>query len=293
MLALLINGVFHWGFSVRIVTESAGAQYYPYPPPSTLIGALAYGISTLAGLPECRLSTDGKRVTLISTAALAYDAVRWATFAFSDEFSGMKRSAATGYSDFIRAFRLPYQRGARHVWEQSDMWYGVNAHGKVYACGAGFKAFYLIEEGLLRRLGLSEDDLLTAAYSVTRIGARESLVSVCTVKLTKDVRVLTAEKVREPFETEFYFPSRLAEDIENAETVHLPKLNARLWEFRPESPVALHDHEEYYVPSSLGFVLKPGSIRVRKLADEGALIDARFNVDKVERVVVPAEVVKP
>jgi CRISPR-associated protein Cas5a/b/c len=290
MLALLVKGAFHWGFSVRIVTESAGAQYYPYPPPSTLIGALTYGLSAVAGLPECRLSADA---ALMSSAASMYGIVRWAAFAFSDGTSVVQRSAAIGYSDFIKAFRLPYQRGARHTWEQRDMWYGVSAHGKVYACGSGFKALYLIDEGRLKGLGVSDSDLLTAAYSIVRIGARESLVSVAAAEASRDVTVSMAGEVKAPFETEYYFPARLAEDVEEAETVHLPRLDVRLWEFRPEGPVALHDHEGYYVPSSLAFILRPGRVRVKKLAEGGALLTARFDDDRVERLVVPSEAVGP
>jgi len=293
MLALLVRGLFHWGFSARIITESAGAQYYPYPPPSTLIGALAYGVNVVKGLPECNLLASGKGVTLVSSSALVYDAVPWATFAFSDELSAVRRSAALGYSDFIRAFRLLYQRVDRHKWEQSDMWYGVNAHGKVYACGAGFKAFYLVDEKRSKDLGLSYRDLLTAACSIVRIGAREGLVSVISVEASRDVKVFSAEEAKVPFETEYYFPARLAEDtVEEAEVVHLPRLDKKLWEFRPEDPLGLHEHEEYYAPSSLGLIIRPGKMRVNRLTGEGALVVANFSNNVVEKVVVPLEVVK-
>lgn len=290
MLALLVEGVFHWGFSVRLVTESAGAQYYPYPPPSTLIGALAYGVSAVKGLPECVVTPAGRGgAGVLSTAAQVHRAVRWAAFAFSDRFS-TGRAAAVGYSDFIRAFRLPYQRGTRHTWDQSEMWYGVNAHGRVYACGAGFKVIYLADEERLGELGLGERDLLRAAYSIVRVGARESLVSVVSAEVTGDVEVRKAGEVRGPLEVEYYFPARLAESVERAELVHLPRLDPRLWEFRPASPIALHEHEEFYAPSGVGFVLKPGRMLVGRLAGGAALVSARFG-ERVERVVVPAEVV--
>jgi CRISPR-associated protein Cas5a/b/c len=291
MLALMVEGVFHWGFSVRLVTESAGAQYYPYPPPSTLIGALAYGVSVVKELPECVVTTaGGGGAGILSTAAQVHRAVRWAAFAFSDEFS-VGHAVAVGYSDFIRAFRLPYQRGTRHTWDQSDMWYGVNAHGRVYACGAGFKAIYLADEKGLEELGLGEHDLLGAAYSIVRVGVRESLVSVVSAEVTRDVGIRKAGEVKGPLEIEYYFPARLAEDVEHAELVHLPKLDPRLWEFRPTSPILLHDHEEFYAPPGIGFVLKPGRMLVGRLAEGAALVSARFE-GRVERVVAPAEVVR-
>jgi CRISPR-associated protein Cas5a/b/c len=289
MLALLVEGVFHWGFSVRIVTESAGAQHYLYPPPSTLIGALAYGVSAVKGLPECEVQGSRGSAPLRSMVALVHKAVRWAVFAFSDEPSASRRTAAVGYSDFIRAFRLPYQRGARHTWEQLDMWYGVNAQGKVYACGAGFKVLYFVDERGLKELGLDERDLLKAVCSIVRLGARESLVSVVSAYVTRDVEIRRAGDVRGPLEIEYYFPARLAKDVEYAELVHLPKLDPRLWEFRPSSPVALHEHEEFYVPSSIGFVIKPGRMLVGELAEGAAIVSAKFE-GRVEQAVVPAEV---
>jgi CRISPR-associated protein Cas5a/b/c len=289
MLALLVEGVFHWGFSVRLVTESAGAQYYPYPPPSTLIGALAYGVSAIKGLPECIISPAGKGSNaILSTVAQIHRAVRWATFAYSSKFP-QRPVGAVGYSDFIRAFRLPYQRGQRHTWDQSEMWYGVNAHGRVYACGAGFKSIYLINEKGLKELELSETDLLRGAYSVVRIGARESLVSVFSAEVTRDVKVQMPEEVKEPLDIEYYFPARLAKDVERAELIQLPRLDPRLWEFRPTRPVALHEHEEFYAPLGLGFVRKPGRMLVGGLAEGAIFVTARFK-GGVERLVAPAEV---
>jgi CRISPR-associated protein Cas5a/b/c len=289
MLALLVEGVFHWGFSVRLVTESAGAQYYPYPPPSTLIGALAYGVSSVKGLPESIISPAGKGSnTILSTVAQIHRAVRWATFAYSSKFP-QRPVGAVGYSDFIRAFRLPYQRGQRHTWDQSDMWYGVNAHGRIYACGAGFKAIYLVNEKGLKELELSETDLLRAAYSIVRIGARESLVSVVSAEVTRDVEAQRSGEVKEPLEIEYYFPARLAKEVEHAELVHLPRLDPRLWEFRPNRPVALHEHEEFYAPLGLGFVRKPGRMLVDRLAEGAIVVIARFK-GGVERLVAPAEV---
>jgi CRISPR-associated protein Cas5a/b/c len=297
MRALLVEGIFHWGFSVRIITESAGAQYYLYPPPSTLIGALAYGINILKDFPECTISNSGKQRTsrkelkIMSSAVLLHDIVKWVAFAFSDELSVGKRSAAIGYADFIRSFRLLYQRGARHVWEQSDMWYGVNAHGKVYACGTGFKILYLLDENRTARLGINEQKLLMAAYSIVRLGAHESLVSINNVQITDKVEVLTADHVKIPFETEYYFPSRLAE-VERKESTLLPKLDKRLWEFRPENPVGIHDHEEYYVPPAFGLAFRTGKICINKLAKDSMLVIAHFANNRVEKILVPAEVIK-
>ena len=195
MKALLVKGVFHWGFSVRIVTESAGAQQYLLPPPSTLTGALSYGLSISKALSEC-ITKKGKKVKLFSRVVKLADAIKWATFAFSDEASIDGHAAAIGYSDFIRSFRLIYQRGARHSWEQQDMWYGVSAHGKVYACGTGFKTVYIVDEQKLKELGFRDEDLLIAAFSIVRIGAREGLVSILDVNLSNRIEIVRSFFIR-------------------------------------------------------------------------------------------------
>lgn len=304
MMALLVKGVFHWGFSVRLITESAAAQWYPVPPPSTLIGALAYGVSLAKGLPECEIrgvehgsasSRGGKKrqepgEVILSGAARLLNVVRWATFAFSDELSVGGRSAAVGCSDFIRAFRLIYRRKERHEWEDKDMWFGIGAHGKVYACGTGFKALYIIDEVQAERKGLSAEDLCKAAFSIVRFGAKEGLVSVRDVELTDSIEVLKPNEVDE-LSVEYYFPRELAEAYSGAEIVALPKLRVDLMEFRPERPPALHDHEEYLVPEGLGFIARAGKIRVRKLSQRGVALRAKFGAGS-ETVIVPKEVVE-
>jgi len=284
MKALLVEGVFHWGFSVRIITESAGAQYYPLPPPSTLIGALAYGVNALLAHPECEAQ---KRKNLYSGARRLRRAVKWAAFALSDELSVGGKAAAIGYSDFIRSFRLIYQRGVRHQLEQKRMWYGISAHGKVYACGAGFKVLYLIDERGLEELGVSEDVLVRSALSIVRIGAREGLVSIFRARLTDSVKPVNAPTV-----TEYYFPSRLAEigNPEEVMSIMLPVMSDRLWEFRPRKPLGLSDHEEYYTPG-MGYILRPGRIEVVRL-NKGALALKACLREREEVVVVPDEVMR-
>jgi hypothetical protein len=47
------------------------------------------------------------------------------------------------------------------------------------------------------------------------------------------------------------------------------------------------------MPSRLAFILTPGRMRINKLAKGGALLTARFNDNRVERLVVPIDVVRP
>ncbi len=292
MIALLVEGLFHWGFSTRVITESAGAQYYLFPPPSTLIGALTYGISILKDLPECEL-IQGKKGSnrTISGAMRLQNIVKWATFALSDELSIGGHATAVGYADFMRSFRLIYQRGVRHTWDQQDMWYGVSSHGKVYACGSGFKILYLIDERNLANLSIDREDLVRAAYSIVRLGAKEGLVSIVRVDRSDSWRVVDPREL-ERLEIEYYFPSELAEvDDTTADRISLPLLNTKLWEFRPREPPALHDHVEYFVPRRLAFIARAGRIRVNKNKVRGVVIDVRFG-QRREILIAPNEVLR-
>jgi len=285
MIALLVEGVFHWGFSVRIITESAGAQYYLMPPPSTLIGALAYGVHVNRGVAECAMGERKRGERRIrSTAALLARAVKWASFAISEGVS-RRRACVVGHSDFIRSFRLPYQRGVRH--EQPEMWYGICASGRVYACGTGFKILYLVNEERLDELELEPRDILAAAHSIVRIGSREGLVSILGVQMTGKV-----EEVKAPLDTDYYFPRRLGEVRGSCEVISLPVLREAVWEFRPEEPVRIHDHEEYFAPLRLSPVKAPTRLRVVKLSEGAIALRARFSGEREEVVVVPREVVE-
>jgi CRISPR-associated protein Cas5a/b/c len=283
MISLLVEGIFHWGFSVRYITESAGSQQYPVPPPSTLIGALAYGLSAVKGLPEFDYIQERRGEKLVSGAYRLRKAVLWATFSFT---SG--NTAAVEYSDFIRSFRLIYQRGTRHTWDQKDMWFAVSASGKVYACNSAFKALYLFNSDELQNLRIKLEDLIHASFSIVRIGSRESLVSIKKVTPSSSI-----EEVKAPLETEYYFPLKLANssNVNNYSVAVLPKLSDALWEVRPMQPPMISDHEEYYLPATIGPIKIPGRIRVDKLNENAVALKINFDHSS-ELVIVPREVVE-
>jgi CRISPR-associated protein Cas5a/b/c len=302
--ALLVEGVFHWGYSVRLISESAAAQQYLVPPPSTLIGALAFSLNLLKDFPEfAEIRTGQQRARgrghrsgveeeteLMSGAARLLNVVIWATFAFSDELSVSGRAFAVGYSDFIRCFRLIYQRGIRHRWEDYDMWYGIGAHGKVYACGAGFKILYLVDLGSAKERGIEKIDLLQASLSITRLGAKEGLVSIRGASFSDRLDLLEPSKAGH-IVTEYYFPRELAEDYDGGQVCPLPRLSEELWKVRPSIPPALHEHEEFVIPGGRGSILQPGRILVTRVAPGKAFVVRATFGERVETILVPKAVI--
>lgn len=279
MKTLLVEGLFHWGFSIRVVTESAGALSYHVPPPSTLMGALAYGLSIDKTYPEVIIENER---TIESSVTKLKDVVKWATFAFAN---GSSKMGAVRYSDFIKSFRLPYQRGTRH--EQKEFWYGISASGKVYAGGMSFKILYFLSTKGLEENKINDLELLKAAYSIVRLGSKESIISITGVSITKEL-----SKVNPPFETDYYFPCRLGkvEDMDY-KNISLPIAKAAIWEFRPSTPIYIHEHEEYYIPKgSIGFITNPRTMRVKELSDNAVALKASFENGRSEIAVVPADI---
>jgi len=81
--------------------------------------------------------------------------------------------------------------------------------GKTYIYG-GFVIAYLINEKRIQSLigNNWEEKLKFSAWNITRIGSKESIVSI------NDVRIIEAKEVKEnSVKTKFYFPSVCAKDI--------------------------------------------------------------------------------
>jgi len=284
--ALKVTGEFHWGYSIRAVSESAAAHPYMVPPPSTLIGALSYGLTRVRGLSECT-NIEGK---LASRTLEAYSIVSWATFGLQDERKEMA-IVAHGYSDPVRLFRLPYQRGARHEWAQRDMWFGVAAHGKTYYPTGGFKILYLIRKREAEEIlgGDYQEILLRSCASICRLGSREGLVSIESVELSEDL-----QRINPPARTSLYFPARLVVEIEEerGEDILLPILTQMrdALIFRGVS-LWMGDHERYILPVIARNVRAPGELEIHQLAEEGALLKVAFPKGE-EIVVIPKEILE-
>ncbi|MHC1637483.1 MAG: type I-A CRISPR-associated protein Cas5a [Candidatus Nezhaarchaeales archaeon] len=274
-LALLIEGVFHWGFSIRMVSESAAANPYPIPPPSTLIGALAYGYATTKREPECHEKGS------FSTAAKVFDYVLWASFALK----WSNGQCLTSCTDMIRMFSLIYQRGERHEWKYHDMWFGVRGHGKTYYPNGAFAAIYLLKDEAVKMLFNHEESLLKAAYSITRIGSKESLTSIVSAEISRDFR-----QVSPPLRTSFYFPARLVKAYDERYVISatLPILSREMYSLK-RTPILPGAHEDYLIPVGNKEFWSPGEATIYELSEGAKAIEIKFNEHDV-RLVVPSDV---
>jgi len=295
LIAAEIVGEFHWGYSIRAVSESAAAHPYPVPPPSTLIGALSYSFSRLRNLGECISIVKDNKIFLASRALMFSNIITWATFGFKRNEKSNKIVLAQEYSDPIRLFRLIYQRGVRHEKKYKNMWFGVAAHGKVYYPSGQFKIIYLLREDmLLKNIGESEDIrkiIRKACFSINRLGSRESIVSVEQVKITNNIDVIDP-----PENTSFYFPLRLVKfyATERGELVKLPVFDRKSLErgfiFRGDK-LWIGDHESFIVPTIEWGFKGPGKIRVERLSEKGRLIKMFFDDRSSETIVVSGEAI--
>jgi CRISPR-associated protein Cas5a/b/c len=163
MEVLIVRGRLHWGFSVKYPLQSAAQFPLLIPPPTTLVGALAYGCNEGVETSEDR----------VSAAARLLNNVRWAAFGFDETLRGLRLSLLA-VADMSRNIAAPYVRKAEQAL------FAVQAMGRVYAAGMRIKIAYLGE-------GLSK--LVKCGWQITRIGSKESLFEPSDVELHKVERV--------------------------------------------------------------------------------------------------------
>jgi len=166
----------HWGYSVSYPTASKEKRATLIPPPTTLIGALSYG--KFRGLDA---SGDLKASPAISFV----DKVRVA--------SARLEGQATYIEDIVRNVVSYFQRGKRKT--EKRYTYNAIPTGKIYSPGSLLKLVYVTS--------FPEDELRRLSWSITRLGAKEGLVSV------EDVEVGRAEEVKGWVTTGYYFKASI------------------------------------------------------------------------------------
>ncbi|MGC9072516.1 MAG: type I-A CRISPR-associated protein Cas5a, partial [Acidilobus sp.] len=179
-----------WGYSVREPNISAVQPSLELPPPTTILGALSYGMAKTLGLDyetllvqelgKSRRSRKGSTVALTTFSQLLSCVVLYA---------GATAEAYFPYNDInrniIRIYQKPYRR------EEPEYKFGAIQVGKVYVSGL-IKGLVALDADklndvlkLLKNLapsvnwtGTLEDLLTESAYRITRIGAKEGIVAV-------------------------------------------------------------------------------------------------------------------
>lgn len=194
---LKIRAAIGWGLVSRIVPFSKSRRVLKLPPPTTLIGALSYPIVYYKKLPEnigLNLSSASIAKNLIvsvhaslkSLASIRGDVNRvyWYHLA--------KKITKTDAVSLEKIFVTPMK----------DFNYPI------------LDVIYVIDPGIAREtFGMLWDRFLEAlAWSITRIGQKESMVSILNVK-TKMVKPIVCDKVT----IEYYVPYGTVKAIESGE----------------------------------------------------------------------------
>ena len=189
LFSLYVRAKLSWGFACRLVPFGKSRMTLKAPPPSTLMGALAYPLARNLGWPEVLLSDRGE----VSGA----DKIR--EFVVSVH---VKLNASLAVkADVTRVFWFDFQR--------KEVKTDAIALERVYASPTSGGRESLIEviyilrpEAAEQALGRSWASLLEAsAWGITRVGQKEGLVSVEDVRLT-EARISEDRHVT----TCFYFP---------------------------------------------------------------------------------------
>jgi CRISPR-associated protein Cas5 subtype I-A len=214
LIGLRVEVTFHWGFWVRAPFTSKYQESLPIPPPTTLIGALVEPLLTLGYIEGVKGELivkeevgDRKKKNLMSPIALFKDIIPSTSLYFkSKNVKGLRYEDINKYVTLHyhgihreepgkRRYAMEYRTGALHV-------------GKVsFPSGEG-TICYLINEGNAKKLmGMKwRDKVKSAAYNITRVGSKESIVNVERVDIIENVREI---KIPSEIETKCYIPLKL------------------------------------------------------------------------------------
>ncbi len=201
MKALKVDVTFHWGFIVRQTEQSAAQSPYPYPPPSTLIGALSYGYNKINGNPETIVQNGKIYSSTIKILNGIYDVT-----------CRIIESSACPYQDLGRVISSPYLR-VQHRQKLSP--FAAQAVGKTYVIKGKLRVIYLVHEEWI-------DILEKAAFLISRIGSKEGISSVEKVRVV-DISSVESDEIS----TQYYLRSNHVLEIYN-EAYH----RVTYWDFK-------------------------------------------------------------
>lgn len=236
---LLVDIVFSWGHMIRPPYQSGGGQALPYPPPTTLIGALAAPYLRLREPVEI-IYHDKKAY---SPAAKLLDIVSYAVM-------GYPKPCVTEIIDINKYYSYAYLRPKYKKDER--FWSAAIGTGKIYSPSNAVIA-YIVEQEY-------GEELAKAAWGITRIGSKEGLVSVRNVKLVKKPTVIEEQKT---ISTIFPTPLNIVEPRENCRIIYFWKIMREAYtSYMPK------EYEEYldkYVVPEFTSRVYGGSMKVKPL----------------------------
>ena len=199
---ILVEGIHHWGFSIRVPKTSAGGSSYPYVPISTILGALSRGYCTSYAVKD-EISCTYEFVQFYKNY------IFWVAY-------GVDEPRLIPYSDLMRQERVPYRKLNYRKPGQEKDWFGVSAFGKTYGEGVRFSIALIASERV--------EELSKLAWQVVALGSKESLVSIINVRNVDVVE----DNASDTISTQFYIPAVCASGLDPSEfkEFELPVLNA-------------------------------------------------------------------
>jgi CRISPR-associated protein Cas5a/b/c len=199
MFGVRVEGRFHWGFWVRFPNTSKVQPSLTIPPPTTLIGSLAYPLfRDIPELGETRLATHEKDEGIISSAYLLNEAVVSCSICLMD--------GAYPVEDVSKYNTLLFQRtaeGRRYLPKYRS---GIITCGKILYPNGGAVIAYLLDPeklSVLLKNGFKEK-IENAAWQISRIGSKESIFSVNNVEIFDEI-----SSTKGTVKTKFYFPANV------------------------------------------------------------------------------------
>ena len=255
MKVLIVDGEFHWGFSVRAPYTSAGSQSYPLPPPTTLVGALARAYAKLLSKGEVTIINQD----LYSTTIELLDYVVWASIKL------YRNNYMMPYSDMIRLLRVQYVREPYRI--EPTKWFGVSAFGKVYG-NTKFRIVYILLEDLIEKLG--RDIIVRMGLGIVSLGSKESIVSISNVKLVDPVKVKLSS-----FETPYYVPRTVVDEFDEvtAKVVSMPKYPPRKSYYLLREYIGLEEiHEDYLIPRGPANLIQGSNMKILKITNRAKVL---------------------
>jgi len=276
MIGLKVMLVFHWGFWVRAPYTSRYQSSLSIPPPTTLIGAL---VNPLISLGYVKL--DGEVVLLddkqASPVAKFKDMIPTASFYYYN-------TNAFSYSDINRYIGLPYQSKTKEKEEEKAVGgrrylqkfrFSAIKVGKVTAPSSKGVACYLIDEDYVEKiLGSDWKHIIQiAAYNINRIGSKESIVSIDSVSIIEDVKMINAPS---NIRTRCYIPLRCIDETQLKGTYYIETFWDGGWSRDEELK-----YEDYIIPGNRSPIsTKPVEVTLKN--------GKAFELDKEEVLVIDA-----
>lgn len=240
---LLVEVFFSWGFMVRPPFLSGGGTPLPYPPPTTLIGALA--------APYLRLKDPREVIYLGGKAhSPAIKIINHVSYAVL----GYYNNRVTTIVDMNKYYSYAYLRSSYKA--KMEYWSSAIGVGKTYS-PINAVIVYVVDDH-------NHIEFYKSAWGINRIGSKEGLVSVKNVKVIEP-RIVDVDGV---VSTIYPVPATIVEPRENYREVYYWKIISEA--YTSYQPSRYNEYlDKYYVPGSRG--VYGGLMKVKPLKKKGAI----------------------